>query len=162
MKQFRSFSLVTFSLAVVLVTWLIFMACNVGDHGRGVRERVPERNLRQAHAVGSARRPSQLRQSGSDRERGWAHVVRVRRRPFPNGPSLQPEARYSVWYSGENAIRASRQLQAGQAADDGSTTFDFLTATVDPDDKTFWVALPFMQSFAKGPSFRMVVGKITP
>jgi len=84
------------------------------------------------------------------------------RRPFPNGPPLQPEARYSVWYSGENVIRPSRQLQAGQAADDGSTTFDFVTATVDPDDKTFWVALPFMQSFTKGPSFRMVVGKITP
>jgi len=137
------------------------MACNVGDHGRGVRERVPGRNLRQAHAVGSARRPLQLRQSGSDRERGWAHVVRVLPTALPE-QTVAPAGSAIQRYSGENAIRASRQLQAGQAADDGSTTFDFLTATVDPDDKTFWVALPFMQSFTKGPSFRMVVGKITP
>jgi hypothetical protein len=85
-------------------------------------------------------------------------LIGYTRRPYQSPTPLQPEARYSVWYPGEGKIRSSWLLQAGEGADPGGNP-DYVTAVVDPDEKTFWVGLAYVDSQML---FRMVVGKIVP
>lgn len=91
------------------------------------------------------------------------------RRPVQTDEPLLPEARYTVWYNGEQNQRRSRLLMAGNAhpQKDGVlcsfySCMDYATAVVDPsDDHSFWTALGYGD--ATHPSrFRMVIGRITP
>jgi len=93
-----------------------------------------------------------------------------------SGPTIYPEARFSVYYANEPDIRSSRVLKLGD--DPYEITFagynpqawpwgDTAGASVDPsDDTTIWIAQQY--AAARGPdtsrngNFEVWVGKITP
>ena len=79
--------------------------------------------------------------------------------PFISEKPFKPEARYSLWYSGETKQRRSFLLLEGKSVN-SDTSIDYTTAVVDPsDDMTFWVALPYAESSTR---LKTVVGKISP
>ena len=81
------------------------------------------------------------------------------RLPFVSENPLKPEARFTLWYSGEPKQRRSSLLQEG-LADRSDAPVDYTTAVVDPaDDTTFWVALPYAGSNG---TLKTVIGKISP
>jgi hypothetical protein len=84
------------------------------------------------------------------------------RYPFKTEKTLNPEARYTLWYANEPKQRRSHLLQKGEAANSRTvnTQIHYTTAVVDPtDDTSFWVALPFVDSNGK---YQTVVAKISP
>lgn len=87
---------------------------------------------------------------------GYGRLPFVSENPsFP----LKPEARYTLWYSGEPKQRRSYLLREGDAVS-SNASIDYTTAVVDPaDDTTFWVALPYAGSNGK---LKTVIGKISP
>lgn len=93
------------------------------------------------------------------------NIVTVYRRKDP----IKPEARYSIWFPGEQKPRRSNLLLKGDC-NVGGGKLDFQTAVVDPaDDQTVWMAA-FFAADKDGDcgttdddrGDRMVVGKVKP
>lgn len=84
-------------------------------------------------------------------------LIGYRRMPFASTPPLFPEARYSLWRVADSRPSPSALLHAGAAA--CTDQLDYTTTTVDFNDSSFWVALPFANSSGH---FDTAIGVIVP